>query len=417
MLKKRVIIVKVSSPVIMENQLRESEKTVSKSDNENDNSNSRKRKRSQSQSSSSGDSESSASKSPSPAKAKARTDSPAVSYAHFEFLSQQMAYLTNILSKNLESRNSNLVVESVPVTSNDFNLRQPGYDKNNKLNILSEVSTTVKDPVYGKSNENFLKKLSDLQRFKCDDWHAIRFADTQKKYLTTPGFVELNVNDELKRFESAMLKEDSRSYLLERSFAGLTNALLTQKDNLQSSLQTLVDWAYDSKELLTPSSLFGKIQDIFSKESAYSKVTDDLLQMVCGRRADLINTRRETLLRHISEEYHRDVLYKIPPSAASLFNDELVQTYLQKIGGAEKLSSLPKPATKTHYKENLFQNPKPATSKQPDNTFFRPNLTSNRGKHASRPSNQPRTRPSNNRDRKKVKKTQGRSSFKDKRRE
>lgn len=293
--------------------------------------NSQKRARSPSPSSS-GDSDST---SGIPEKrSRTRIDSQTVSYEHFEFLSQQVAFLTNLITKNSEVANSSLNKEQSTVVSNDLNLRRPeGEIRNNKLNILSDVGTTVKDPIYVKANDKHLEKLTELQHFNRDDWYAIRFSDAQKKYLATPAFVELKVNDELKRFEAAALKEDSRSYLLERSCAALTNALLCQKDELQKTLQALVDWSNDSKETLTPNSLFDNIQALFSKDSAYSKVTDDLLQMVCGRRADFINLRREALLRQITEDYHRDVLHRIPPSSQSLFNDESVQSYFQKIGG------------------------------------------------------------------------------------
>lgn len=255
----------------------------------------------------------------------------------------------------------------------------------------------------------------ELQRFKRDDWNAIRFSDAQKKYLSTPGFVELNVNDELKRFESGMMKEDSRSYLLERSFAGLTNALLCQKEELQKSLQSLVDWSNESRESLTPNSLFEKVESLFSKESAYSTVTDDLLQIVCGRRADLINVRREAMLRQISESFHRDVLHKIPPSAEYIFDDEAVQTYLQKIGGVDKFTLSTKSVPQTYSKENFYKNQKPSTSKQADDRFFRRDTYLKKQKQAA--SHQNKDQTSNHRYKSKGKKSQSQARHKNKRRE
>ncbi|CAG5006666.1 unnamed protein product [Parnassius apollo] len=138
----------------------------------------------------------------------------------------------------------------------NLNLHRPTTEGGDKKLKLSDLYTTVKDPIYPCANEIHLKKLVELQRFNCDDWYAVRFIDAQKKYLSTPGFVELAVNDSLKRFESAMLRDDPRSYLLERSFAGLTNSLLCQKEELQRALQALVDWAADSQQTLTPNTLF-----------------------------------------------------------------------------------------------------------------------------------------------------------------
>lgn len=240
----------------------------------NDGSSSKKRAHSPSSASSNSDSDSSNMEDNEPEQYKARKDAQTVSYAHFQFLSQQVQYLTHLITTNNKlANNGNPGRKDETAASNDLDLRLPiGEIQNNQLNIFSEVGTTVKDPAYAKANEKFLTKLTELQRFKCEDWYAVRFSDAQKKYLATPGFIELKVNDELKRFEAAMLKDDPRSYLLERSFAALTNALLCQKDELQNTLQSLVDWASASKESLTSISLFEKIETLFSKQSAYSSV-------------------------------------------------------------------------------------------------------------------------------------------------
>lgn len=381
---------------------------------------SRKRSRSPSPSSSSSDTCSSSDERP--RRSKIRKVQQTVSYAHLEYLSQQMAFLTNMISNNVASKNieasspqdkdQQLVNSAVNL---NIDLRRPaGSECLTSQLSLSEPSTTVKDPLYARANETYVKKLIELQRFKRDDWYAVRFADTQKKYLATPGFVELNVNDSLKRFEAAMLRDDSRSYLLERSFAGLTNCLLLQKEELQRTLQDLIDWANDSKQALTPITLFDKVGSLFSKESSYIKVTDDLLQIVCGRRTDLITLRRDSLLRHIPEEYHRDVLYKIPPSEETLFSDESVQNYLQKIGGADKLCSSLEPIPRSQAKENFYQNQKPSTSKQVDNTLFRSRTSTKR-----RVPQQTKQKVQEKREnyRHKGKKPKTRASFKNKRRE
>lgn len=110
--------------------------------------------------------------------------------------------------------------------------------------------------MYPQTKDIYLNKLTEIQRFDRDDWYAVRFSDVQKKYVTTPGFVELNVNDLLKRFESGVLCEDSRSYLLQRTFAALTNGLPLQREELHKNLQFLVDWAVSSEQTLTANSLF-----------------------------------------------------------------------------------------------------------------------------------------------------------------
>lgn len=320
-----------------------------------------------------------------------------VSHVQFEFLSQQVAFLTSLITqKHCESQpqaSAPLVTGAVnePTSfTTELGLRPPpstsdGAD--NQQLQLSELSTTLKDPPYPQSNEKHLEKITQLQRFKSSDWYAIRFSEAQKKYVATPGFVELNVNDELRRFNASGSNED-RLYLIERTFAALSNAILTQKDELRTNLQSLVDWSNDKSTTLSSKTLFDKIEEVFGKESNFTKVTDDILQISCGRRADCISMRRDGILKKISEEYHCGALQKIPPSAENLFDGDMLAAYLQKIGGAEKLtacfqpSQQTRPATTASGQRRTYYDskPKPSTSKQTNENFFRGNSSTSKDK-------------------------------------
>lgn len=317
-----------------------------------------------------------------------------VSDAQFEFLSQQVAFLTNLIAqKHSESQpqaSTSQVPDAVnePTTfTNELGLRPPpGTSEADKQQLqLSELSTTLKDPPYPQSDEKHLEKLSQLQRFKSSDWYAIRFSEAQKKYVATPGFVELNVNDELRRFNASGSNED-RLYLIERTFAALTNAILTQKDELRTCLQSLVDWSNDKSTTLSPRSLFDKIEQTFGKESNFTKVTDDILQIACGRRADCISMRRDIIIKRISEEYHCGALQKIPPSVDNLFDSDKLAAYLQKIGGAEKLTACFQPTRQTTAatssgQKHAYDKSKPSTSKQTSENFFRRDTATSKDKY------------------------------------
>lgn len=333
------------------------------------------------------------------ARHKSRKRARQVSDMQFEFLSQQVAFLTQLVT---QSQTTQLQTSDLQVSQSDHHiLTDTSQNKNSGMasgislqppktvvdkNVLqlSDFTTTVKDPLHPKSNDTFVAKLSDLQRFKCVDWNAIRFAETQKKYATTPGFVELTINDELRRFESP-LNEDYRLHLLERTFAALTNAVLSQKEELRNTLQGLIDWSSDSTTSLTPSALFEKLEQAFSKQSAYTKVSDDILQIICGRRSDFVHLRRDSLLKQIPDEFHHGALQRIPPSVDFLFDSQPLNDYLQKIGGAEKLSiasrstQQPTPSRTNQQRSAFNEFPKASTSKQ-SNEFFRPNTTSKKGK-------------------------------------
>lgn len=305
-----------------------------------------------------------------------------VSDLKLEFLSQQVAFLTNLMSQKFEPTQAETKVVNEPENlTSELGLRPPlGASETNKQQLkISELSTTLKDPLFPKSNEKHLEQLTKLQRFQCNDWYAIRFSEAQKKYVSTPGFIELSVNDELRRFNASDSKED-RFYLMERTFAALSNAILTQKDELHTTLQNIVDWSSDKNTTLSPKSLFDKIEQMFGKESNYSKVTDDILQISCGRRADCISVRRESVLKQIPDEYHVEVLQKIPPNVENLFDGDMLAAYLQKIGGAEKLTACfqssqqtTTAATATQKRAFYDNKPKPSTSKQTSNEFFQRN--------------------------------------------
>ncbi|VVC88840.1 unnamed protein product [Leptidea sinapis] len=136
----------------------------------------------------------------------------------------------------------------------EFLISTPKNDQDKNQLVLAESSTIAKDPIYPKSNVKYLTKLKELQRFNCKKWNSVRFAEEQKKYVTTLGFVELEINDEFKRFGSQST-EEYRQYLLERSFSAMTNALLTQKDELGLREDEILKWRNESdgeNELVPP---------------------------------------------------------------------------------------------------------------------------------------------------------------------
>jgi hypothetical protein len=271
-----------------------------------------------------------------------------VSDLKLEFLAQQVTFLTSLITQSQVSGfkaddKSEPSSSAMPGVKNMYSVDEldlqpaPGTSTEKSQLNIPECTVVVKDPLYPVSDEKRLKILGALQRFNSKEWHSIRFAEAQKKYLSTPGFVELNINEEIKRFESPN-NEDYRLYLLERSFAAMTNAILIQKEELRNNLQQLINWSGQKDTELTASSLFSKVEQLFDKNSAIMKVSDDILQIVCGRRADFVRLRRDSLLKQISDEYISAGLEKIPPSTEDLFDSNTLCNYLQKIGGVDKLA-------------------------------------------------------------------------------
>lgn len=63
------------------------------------------------------------------------------------------------------------------------------------------------------------------------------------------------------------------------------------------------------------------------------------MQITCGRRADFIRLRRDSLLKQIPDEYLSAGLEKSPPTVEDLFDGNALGCYISKIGGVDKLFS------------------------------------------------------------------------------
>lgn len=191
------------------------------------------------------------------------------------------------------------------------------------------IETKLKEPAVPKAPEKILKTLQDIQYFDKPEWCEVRYAEVQKSYNLTPGFVDLEVNEEVKAYDSSRHLTYS-----DKAYAALTLCALKQRDALQSSLQELLTWARDQNEL-NVESMHEKLLDLFSKGN-YSKVSSDLLQMVCGHRAEVIQMRRDGITNMVRDPLVKSALRKVPPSSRHLFSQEDFTKALEKAGGVKK---------------------------------------------------------------------------------
>lgn len=63
------------------------------------------------------------------------------------------------------------------------------------------LSTVVKESPTPKADARRVDVISALQHFNSEEWSGVRYMETQKLYTATPAFVELEVNEELKRLD------------------------------------------------------------------------------------------------------------------------------------------------------------------------------------------------------------------------
>lgn len=193
-----------------------------------------------------------------------------------------------------------------------------------------QLQTVLKEPTVPKSSSSLVELINNIQHFGTEEWGSVRYADVQKQYCSSPGFNYLETNDEIKPYD----KSNSLA-LIERGFAAITLALIKQNSAIQSGFKHLVEWA-QTAEQVSPKSLEDKVNEIFIKGD-FQKISSDVLQLACGHRAELIQQRRDNILRSVKDNFLKASLRKIPPTCETLFNKEPFSSAIEKGGGVTKV--------------------------------------------------------------------------------
>lgn len=298
------------------------------------------------QASSSSSSSSSNSSAPCRRRRQLRKEARETDERRLDLLSNQVSEILYYLKNNDHFSNK----ETEPESDSDISLHPSEglrvslgndhlFSKPQKAKVFEfPVSTNLKEPTVENANEGRLHVLNKLHHFDTNDWQRVRYLETEKKYVAKPGFYELDVNTELRHCDT----NSSWLRLLDRSFGALTHGLIQQNELLRSNFQQIIEWAQSPGCILNADTLFENIKAAFSENSPYMKVSEDLLQMSCGRRADIIQRRRDCILSGVKDKYVKEDLQKIPPTQNNLFNPQDLTAFLQRAGGTSKLFSAQK---------------------------------------------------------------------------
>ncbi|KAL0894809.1 hypothetical protein ABMA27_013334 [Loxostege sticticalis] len=208
-------------------------------------------------------------------------------------------------------------IENIAGTLNDSN------------NFLFDIETKLKDPTIPKSTDVYLNILNNVQHFNSNEWSEVRYADTQKNYCRSPGFVELDANDEIKGYDTLRNLVHN-----ERAYAAMSFCLIKQRECSQNAVKDLLNWL-KSPENLNYDLIQDKVIDLFQKGD-FTKVSSDLLQLICGHRAETIQMRRDGITNHIRDPLVKAAVRKIAPSHEHLFNADQLTATLEKAGGVKK---------------------------------------------------------------------------------
>lgn len=278
-----------------------------------------------------------------PPNKRARTNSGVGNYdPRVDALINHVSHLTNYLQScapmNLPSTSAGPSALSAS-SSMDF-LVKPNCSELD----LGEIHTlTDNTKVIKNAPQNRVEALLKLQHFNTEGWKEVKYSKVLQSFLAKPGFVELKINDELCHLNKG------KDYLAttERAMAGLTNGLLEHKDIIRNNLQEIVNWANNSPTELTPNNLFDKIMTLFGPASQNYKIMEQMLQVVCGKRAECIEVRRERIISEVSNKNLQNTLRRLPPSVEHLFDHNTLMPVIQSLGGTNNWLNMP-----SYLKEN-----------------------------------------------------------------
>lgn len=195
---------------------------------------------------------------------------------------------------------------------------------------LGELQTDCDDrKVVPPAKEERLREVMKLQHFNSQAWKGLRYKSILQGFCATPGFVSLKVNEEFTHFKA------TKDFLAsaENMLAGLTNAELEHEELLRGGLQELINWAARNPTELNPTSLLEKATSLLGPGSPIHKCSEKKMQIICGRRGECIEIRRERILKEVNNINLKTSLREIPPSAEYLFSRDALQPLIQSLGG------------------------------------------------------------------------------------
>ncbi|KOB68424.1 Uncharacterized protein OBRU01_17753 [Operophtera brumata] len=178
--------------------------------------------------------------------------------------------------------------------------------------------TTEIESKFSKADPILAQQGTDCQRLGTDTWKNIRYSEVQKQFQATPTFSALKVNN----LFVGITPNWTSIALLEKMdliLGAITNGLLQQRKIFEKLPQ-------DFKQRVG--------QEFLASNSKFRKNSDALLQYVSGRRAEVLQLRRDTY--KVKNKALHEIIHSIPPSDCHLFKEPELTQVVKDQGGLQK---------------------------------------------------------------------------------
>lgn len=206
----------------------------------------------------------------------------------------------------------------------DLNPDIPEYSAN-----MIDLSPCVKEaePKIIPAPDDLLDQGVACQRFGKATWANLRYVEVQKKLRAAPAFTSLSVNTQLSAKTPNWIPYE-HIVKFDQTLGAMTHGLLLQRKLLKESLVNLAN------EVKSKTLNEAIIKNVTGSDTEFRKVSDDLLQYICGRRAEVIEYRRSVYKP--PSKYMHSALHKVPPSSSYLFDEDALSETFRANGGYYK---------------------------------------------------------------------------------
>lgn len=168
--------------------------------------------------------------------------------------------------------------------------------------------TTLKEPDIKDPEPEILESLFSCQQLGTPNWNAVRYAEAESRLKRGSAFQPLVMNNLFANQSSSI---DYGLRRQERLLGTLTYGLLAQRKAFAEAQAALIQRCPSAEKAF---------EECFSDDSKFCSVTQDLLQFVCGKRAEILAERRKTV--EPSDKGSKKALLEIPPSLSHVFDEE-----------------------------------------------------------------------------------------------
>jgi hypothetical protein len=233
-----------------------------------------------------------------------------------------------------------------PVSSDqeDFSEEDEVVDCNPPALFSFAPSTKEREPSIPDPDSELASQGVVCQKLGSPAWNRVRYTESQRALQAGGVFQPLAIPSEFPHSNSSTGENLVRQEL----FLGtLTHGLLLQRRAFSSTMNTLVEKYPEVRE---------ELGSLFSDESVFKNVSDHLLQYVCGKRAECLESRRR--LVEPRDPHLARLVRRIPPSPSALYEEGQFSEFFHNHPSAFRRPN-PRPTAPAN-----FQQPAPSGQKR-----------------------------------------------------